>query len=265
MISADLLKSERRLDLFICYCANSLIARWVRLTHNFRMHIETVDFVAGAQAARGVAVVIDVFRAFSVESYAFARGAAYSFPVAEIDEARALKHSHPEAILLGERHAKPLPGFDCGNSPTELERFDLRGRVLIHTTHSGTQGLANALAADEVITGALVNCAAIVRYLKALGPKRITLVRMGHEARARSDEDDLCAELIAARLHGGELDTSGIRARLRRAESAQKFFDPACDWAPERDFELCTEIDLHNFVLRLDRTTSPATLRRVDV
>jgi 2-phosphosulfolactate phosphatase len=229
------------------------------------MHIEVVDFVAGAQSARGVAVIIDVFRAFSVAAYAFARGASLSIPVAEIETARQLKRENPNAILLGERHARPLPGFDCGNSPTELERMDVCGRALIHTTHSGTQGLANAQGADEVVTGALVNCAAVVRYLKSRRPARVTLVRMGHEARERCDEDDLCAELIAARLHGGDLDPSSIRDRLRRAKSAQKFFDPACDWAPERDFELCTEVDIHDFVLRLDRVDAPAVLRRVDI
>src|SRR5262252_3148119 len=105
------------------------------------MHIEISDFVAGAQAARGIAVIIDVFRAFSVESYAFARGAALSIPVAEIETARQLRREHPDALLIGERHAKPLPGFDCGNSPTELEGIAIAGRTLIHTTHSGTQGL----------------------------------------------------------------------------------------------------------------------------
>jgi 2-phosphosulfolactate phosphatase len=229
------------------------------------MQLETFDFIAGARAARGLTVIIDVFRAFSVEAYAFARGALLSYPVAEIEAARELKRNYPEAILLGERHAKPLPGFDCGNSPTELERIDVRGRVLIHTTHSGTQGLVNAIHADEVITGALVNAAAIVRYIKAVNPETVSLVRMGHEARERCDEDDLCAEIIAARLAGSEPDTASIRDRLRTARSAEKFFDSACDWAPERDFELCTATDIHDFVLRLDRAVAPQVLRRVDV
>jgi len=229
------------------------------------MHIEIVDFVAGARAARGIAVVIDVFRAFSVEAYAFARGARLSIPVAEIETARQLKAADPQAILVGERHAKPLAGFDCGNSPAELERFDVQNRTLIHTTHSGTQGLVNAINADEVITGALVNCAAITRYLKLRQPERVTLIRMGHEARERCDEDDLCAELLAARLRGESPRTANVRDRLRLAASAKKFFDPACDWAPERDFELCTAVDIFDFVLRLDRTQSPAVLRKVEV
>src|SRR5689334_4201985 len=127
------------------------------------MLIETADFVAGARGARGIAVIIDVFRAFSVAAHAFARGVRTMVPVADVEAARELKRLHPDWLLIGERHARPLPGFDCGNSPTELERLELRDRTIIHTTHSGTQGLAAASAADEVITGSLVNAAAIVR------------------------------------------------------------------------------------------------------
>lgn len=206
-----------------------------------------------------------MFRAFSLAAHAFARGAASIIPVAAIDEARTLKRLHPDWLLIGERHARPLPGFDSGNSPADLERFDLTGRTLIHTTHSGTQGLTAARSADEVITGALVNAGAIVRYIRRRAPAVVTLVRMGHEARARCDEDDLCAELLAARLRGEAFDVAGIRPRLHRAPSAAKFFDPACDWAPERDFELCTAVDAFDFVLRRDDTGVQPVLRRWDV
>jgi 2-phosphosulfolactate phosphatase len=220
--------------------------------------------VAGARAARGLVVVIDVFRAFSVAAYAFARGARTVIPIAAAADALELKHRHPEWLLMGERHARPLPGFDCGNSPTELERFDLNGRTLIHTTHSGTQGLTSAASAGEVITGALVNAAAIVRYIRARAPDVVTLVRMGHEARERCDEDDLCAELLQLRL-AGETFEGDVRERLRGAASAAKFFDPACDWAPERDFQLCTELDAFDFVLRLQPAPAPAFLERIEV
>lgn len=228
-------------------------------------NIDVVDFVAGAQAARGLTVVIDVFRAFSVAALAFSRGAASIIPVAAIDDAVALKRQFPDALLLGERHARPLPGFDCGNSPTDLAQFELHNRTLIHTTHSGTQGLTNALQADEVITGALVNAAAIVRYIRARQPAQVTIVRMGHEATERCAEDDLCAELLVARLRGEDSPVSDIPARLRHASSAQKFFAPACDWAPEGDFHFCTRVDQFDFVLQLDRALIPPALRRIDV
>ena len=53
-----------------------------------------------------------------------------------------------------------------------------------------------------------------------------------------------------------------MRERLRSAASAQKFFDPDCDWAPQRDFELCTQVDAFDFVLRLERGQTPARLQR---
>ncbi len=228
------------------------------------MQITITDFVAGARAARGTTVVIDVFRAFSVAAYAFDRGVASIIPTAGIEEARELKAQHPDFLLIGERYGKRLPGFDCGNSPTELRRFDLAGRTLIQTTHSGTQGLANAIQADEVLTGALVNAAAIVRYLRATHPSQVTLVRMGQQASQRCDEDDLCAELLAERLEGRTFDVSSVAKRLRDAPSAQKFFDPACDWAPSEDFAACSELDRFDFVLQLDRSSVPPCLRRID-
>lgn len=228
------------------------------------MQVRVVDHVAGAQAAQGIAVVIDVFRAFSVAAYAFSRGAATVIPVAAVEDARELKRQHPDWLLIGERHARPLPGFDCGNSPADLEKLDVAGRTLIHTTHAGTQGLTNTLHADETITGALVNAAAIVRYIQSRKPEIVTIVRMGHEARENSDEDDICAELLRSRLSGEPIPTDGIRERLRGASSAQKFFDPACDWAPERDFELCTRVDVFDFVLRLEKSNPPPRLQKIE-
>ncbi|HEY6645243.1 2-phosphosulfolactate phosphatase [Povalibacter sp.] len=210
-----------------------------------------VDFVDGAREALGLAVVIDVFRAFSVACYAHAQGASRIIPVALIERARELRAAIPDSLLIGERHARPLPGFDCGNSPTELAQLDLQGRTVIHTTHSGTQGLTQALRADGVISGSLVNAGAIVNYIRSRGFERVTLVRMGHEARERCAEDDLCADILQQRLAGGSPDVTQVRELLRAAESARKFFDPEATWAPEQDFELCTRVDVFDFVLQL--------------
>ena len=229
------------------------------------MQVRIVDFVAGARCATGIAVVIDVFRAFTVAAHAMDRGARTIVPVAEIERARELKRDNPEWLLVGERHARPLPGFDCGNSPTDVRLHDVQDKVIVHTTHAGTQGLTNADQADEVLTGALVNAAAIVRYIRSKGASEVTLVRMGHEARERSEEDDLCAQILAARLLDQSVNTGDVRSHLRNAAGALKFFDPACAWAPESDFNLCTELDRFDFVLKLDRSAALPSLRRIDV
>ena len=228
------------------------------------MRIELLDHVAGAREARGIAVVIDVFRAFSVAAYAFDAGAARVIPAGEIEEAFSLGRRFPGAVLAGERHARKLPGFDIGNSPTEVRATDLRGRVLVHTTHAGTQGLMNASGADEVLTGAFVNISAVCRYLGNRAPSQVSLVRMGHEARERCAEDDLYAECLRLMLLGQPAPLTAVRERLRDAPAAVKFFDPACDWAPRDDFDYCTDVDRFDFVLRLRRVPSePAELERL--
>ena len=227
------------------------------------MRVEIADYIEGARAARGVVVVIDVFRAFTVACYAIAGGAARIIPVAGIEDARALKRDHPDWLTVGERHARRLEGFDFGNSPTQIEAADLRGRTLVHTTHSGTQGLANATQADVVFTGALVNAAAVCRAIRALDPARVTLVRMGHEARSPCAGDDACAELLAARLAGRDPDVRTLRERQRPAPSLARFFDSAAPWAPESDFERATRVDAFDFALQLVRGTKPPELARL--
>ena len=219
------------------------------------MTVHHADFVAGAASARGVAIVIDVFRACSLVAHALAAGAARVLPVEGVEEARARKAAHPDWLLAGERHARPLPGFDCGNSPTEVLRRPLAGRTLVHTTHAGTQGLvAASRSAAQVFTGAFVNAAATVAAVKALQPAEVTIVAMGHEARERCLEDDLCRDLLHARLLGEPFGTRDLAARLRAAPAAAKFFDPAADWAPEEDFAHCAALDAVPFAVALGRS-----------
>ena len=196
-----------------------------------------------------------MFRACSLIAQALAAGAARVLPVEGIDEARARKAAHPDWLLAGERHARRLPGFDCGNSPTEVLAQPLAGRTIVHTTHAGTQGLvAASRSARQVFTGAFVNARATVDAVLALQPEEVTIVAMGHEARERCLEDDLCRELLHARLVGEAYAADGLAARLRAAPAAAKFFDPAADWAPEGDFTLCAALDALPFAVALGRS-----------
>lgn len=230
------------------------------------MIIEVLDHVAGARAARGTAVVIDVFRAFATAAYAVQAGASRVLPVAEVETALELRTRERDVVLVGERHGRRLPGFDAGNSPTELLALDLRGRTVVHTTHAGTQGLLAADLADEVLTGSFVNISAVARHIRAIRPDRVSLVRMGHEARERCAEDDLYAESLRCLLAGEDACLAGVREKLRDAPAARKFFDPDCTWAPLEDFAYCTAVDRCPFVLRLRREPGHvARLERIDI
>jgi 2-phosphosulfolactate phosphatase len=213
------------------------------------MKIQMLDYVEGARGARGVVVIIDVFRAFSTACYAFAHRASSVIAVGEIDEARKLKSDNPGWVLIGERGGKKIDGFDFNNSPTEIENADLGGKTLILTTNAGTQGLVNASFSDQLLTGSFVNAKATAQYIRSLGPAEVSLVRMGVEAVCRAEEDDLCSEYLRSLLLDLPFEVDQIKPRLRSALSSARFFDESKPWSPERDFDLCLDVDRFQFVL----------------
>ncbi len=194
-----------------------------------------------------------MFRAFSTACYVVRNGAGQIIPVGDVDLAYKLKEENPDYVLMGERQGKMLPGFDYGNSPTDIETVDFSGKTVIQTTSAGTQGFANAKGADELITGSFVNAEAIVAYIRNKSPVIVSLVCMGTWAVKANDEDTLCAEYIAGRLNNRKLDKKEIYRRLRDSKTARIFFDPAVTWAPETDFDLCLNIGLCDFVLKAEQ------------
>ena len=213
------------------------------------MKIEIVEFVEGAKKAKGLAVIIDVFRAFSVACYAYDSGAVQIIATSEVDEAFRLKNQYPNSVLLGERDEKMVPGFDFGNSPTEVLKANLTGKTVIHTTTAGTRGLINADKADLIITGSFVNAGAIVRYIRNINPPVVYLVAMGYRAAKSSEEDLLCAELIKERLLGSSSISMEEIATLRLTSGKRFFNIENIDFSPPTDFFLCTMTDRFNFVL----------------
>lgn len=213
------------------------------------MNIEILQLIDGAKKARGLTVVIDVFRAFTVEACAMAAGAAKILPVGSVEDAYALKQAHPEYLLMGERGGKKCPGFDFGNSPSQLRDVSLRGKTLVHTTSAGTQGIANAVHADEILAGSLVTAEATAKYILAKAPQQVSLVCMGLEGKQPTEEDTLCAEYIKALLMGEKPDISAQMYDLRNTSGA-KFFDPAQQEAfPQPDFDMCIQLNRFDFAL----------------
>jgi 2-phosphosulfolactate phosphatase len=166
------------------------------------MKVKILQLLEGAKDARGLTVIIDVFRAFSTACYAFDCGVNRIFPIGEISLAYQLKEQNPDFVLIGERNEQKPAGFDFGNSPSQLIKEKIKGRTIVHTTSSGTQGIDNAKNADEIITGSFVNAGAIVRYIQKKQPQTVSLVCMGYACEYPTDEDTLCAEFIKNELEG---------------------------------------------------------------
>ncbi len=218
------------------------------------MNIKILNLIDGAKKATGLTVIIDVFRAFSMEAYMMSLGAEKIIPVGNIECAYRLKEENPHIILAGERRGEILPGFDTGNSPWQLSKVDVKGRTVVHTTSAGTQGIVHAVGADEILGGSLVTANATAEYIKRSGAKDVSLVCMGLGGELETDEDTLCAEYIKSILIGTKIDIEKEIENLKLTSGA-KFFDKTKkDVFPERDFYMCTEVDKFNFVLRLKKS-----------
>jgi 2-phosphosulfolactate phosphatase len=228
------------------------------------MKVEILEFVEGARKAKGVVVIIDVFRAFSVACYAVDAGAVRIIATSEVSKAFELKKSYRNAVLVGERDEKKIEGFDFGNSPTEIIKADLSGKTVIQTTTAGTQGLINA-DADIILTGSLVNAGAIVKYIKYLNPDLVSLVAMGYRAKLSADEDLLCAQWISGELKNENTVSQEKIAALRTTTGNRFFLPENLDFSPPTDFFLCTMLNRFDFVLKATkRSDGNVDLMRID-
>ncbi len=214
------------------------------------MQINQYSLIEGAKKARGLTIIIDVFRAFTCAAYVFARGAQDIVLVGEVREAFELKKKYPDAILMGEIGGRHVEGFEFGNSPTHLmnSQLDWRGKRFIQRTSAGTQGVVNARGADEIILGNFVCASAIADYVLSKQPKVVSIVGMGDSGVATTDEDDALSAWLAARLRGEPADAAPYVARAREGRASKRFEENTAD-APRTDVGYCLEMDRFNFVM----------------
>ncbi len=217
------------------------------------MQIQLLELIEGAKRAEGLTVIIDVFRAFSLECYLLSQGVQQIYPIGALDEAFALKAEHPEWLLIGERGGAMVEGCDFGNSPSSLAGMDLTGKTAIHSTSAGTQGIVNAAKATEIVTGALVNAAAVADYIRQKNPAKVSIVAMGNAGLTPTREDQICAEYIRAQILGEDYPIAEQVASLRE-HGGEHFFDPERQHIyPRADYAYCTRTDCFDFVIGVHR------------
>lgn len=112
------------------------------------------------------AVVIDVLRATTVMTTAGAAGCGEMFTCETTDQAQRLAATLEHPLLCGERHCRPIDGFDLGNSPAEYTAERVAGRQLILTTTNGTRAIALASGARRMLVASFLNLRATLRAVE---------------------------------------------------------------------------------------------------
>lgn len=141
-------------------------------------------------------VVVDILRATSCMTTAFAHGIEGIKPFAKLEDCLAMKDKG--YFTAGERDGKKVDGFDLGNSPFEYMEEKLKGKRIAFTTTNGTQAIAKSDGAREIVIGSFLNLSAVVNHLRK-GNNNILVVCAGWKGKVNL-EDTLFAGAVVELL-----------------------------------------------------------------
>jgi len=233
------------------------------------MQITRDSLLPGAQAARGLAVIIDVFRAFTCAPLMFSLGIENIILVSTPAEGLALKDQNPDLLLVGELGGVPIEGFDLGNSPSQILHQDpltFKGRTVVQRTSSGVQGALAALErADEVLLASYALAKSTATYIRKKNSRRVSIVAMGWNLKVEAPEDEYCARYIAHLLKREGYDHTQALRNIIFHETTQKFLRGDKVYYPPSDPILCLQRDIYDFVLRAERVADHVTVRRLNL
>ncbi len=223
------------------------------------MDVVRVDQQRALQA-RGVVIVIDVIRAFTVAAYAFAGGIQKLWLVRTVEEALELRTREPEALLAGEIGGRLIPGFDFNNSPTLIAAADVRNRVIIQRTGAGTQGAVAAANAAQILLCSLTNARATATYARQLASSSNTTITLLPTATYDKEEDDwnedeLCADYIEALLTSPDAASAIVAKGISRLYALDRFheFKPGDADVPIEDIDAILAVDRFAFAIQGER------------
>lgn len=165
------------------------LKKWVNMKVSLRLE---------KSCSNDVSIMVDVLRASTTICVALDHFQEI-IPVVSQEKANEIAFEK-KAILAGERRGVTIEGFDTGNSPVEIQKFN--GEVLVLTTSNGTRIMDKM--ESKVLVGCFTNAKAVAKAAKNLASSEIELVMAGVEGRF-AIEDFLGAGEILSNLQSQEL------------------------------------------------------------
>lgn len=220
--------------------------------------IPTVNEARSDDLLQKTVIVIDVLRATSTIVTALAHHCSAVIPVETVNQAKQLQQ--PDDWLGGERHCKKIPGFHCGNSPSEYTSPELSGKRIIMTTTNGTRAIHKCQRAYRTIAGSLLNAEACAKAAFAL--KRDVVIVCAGTSDEFCLEDGLCAGLFIRylqQLSEEHLETNDLGAAMKLAYNhaaerlEETLFESAsgkrlCKLGLQSDVSFCAQLNRYDLV-----------------
>jgi len=198
-------------------------------------------------------IVIDSLRATSSILTALNNGCSKVIPVETVGQAMQFDCME-NTILIGERYSKKIHGFDLGNSPTEINRLNLKNKTVVITSTNGTKALQKAKKAAHILVGSFLNATHCIETAIKLR-KDIVFLCAGRRGKF-AIEDGLTAGIMIQYLreHLPLVECSDIALLLsntyadRKAELQQVVKEGATgktliETLQKEDLEYCLQID----------------------
>jgi len=156
-------------------------------------------------------VVVDILRATSCMTTAFAHGIQSITPFASLEDCRAMKGQG--FFTSGERDGKKVEGFDMGNSPFEYMDEKLKGKKIAFTTTNGTQAIAKSVGAREIVIGSFLNLSAVADHIRK-GKDNVLVVCAGWKGKFNLEDTLFAGALIESLESHIQLECDAPQASL---------------------------------------------------
>jgi 2-phosphosulfolactate phosphatase len=207
------------------------------------MNVSILKGLPGCEKAKGVAVVIDVFRATST-IVCLTLSRPKSLIVAGTLEKIPNGYN---SVLFSE-----IPGLKAkyDNSPLDALSRNFDGKVLTIHSLNGTTAINAVRHCDSVIIGSFLNADAVVEYLRKIDAQEVSIIPIGHiRVPEETEEDNACADYIKDKLTGVNVDIEEYRSRLRERIVIRRT-DPLSPQGDqiEEDLAFCSMIGIFDVV-----------------
>ncbi len=163
-------------------------------------------------------VVVDILRATSCMTTAFAHGIQSIMPFESLEDCRSMKkHGY---FTSGERDGKKVDGFDLGNSPFEYMNEKLKGHKIAFTTTNGTHAIARSIGAREIVIGSFLNLSSLSEHLSK-GIYDVLIVCAGWKGRFNLEDTLFAGALIEKLIDKFSLECDAPHASLHLYRQAK--------------------------------------------
>jgi len=172
---------------------------------------------------------------------ALEKGATKVIPCAEVDEAIKFR-TNKGVVLVGERKAQIIKGFDFTNSPYDLNSENLTGKIVVITTSTGTKLLSECMGAKHILIASTLNAQFVAEKMSSIGGKW-AVIGAGSHGEFRLEDQVGCALVTKhySKLTGKRPNENSqkiinvyskdIETHIRMSPSSQKLMllDRKCD------------------------------------